>query len=83
MTYHGSGTQVQEQTASKMLQFAAQPSDSLPSFITSFSHPVHVDSVLSETVPDSVVDDGSDSREMDVRDPTRTTVSAEATTGQP
>ena len=49
-------------TASTVLQFAAQPSASLPTFIASFAQPVHVDSSLSGG--DS--DDEYEWREMDV-----------------
>ena len=52
-----------------MLQFAARPSDSLPSFIASFAHPVHVESVPPEMEPDALVDNGSGGREMDVATP--------------
>ena len=38
---------VRDHTASTVLQFAAQPSASLPTFIASFAQPVHVDSSLS------------------------------------
>ncbi|KAM5545067.1 hypothetical protein V8D89_001178 [Ganoderma adspersum] len=41
-----------ENAASMVLPFGAQPSDSLPAFISSFAHPVHVDSPLSEMHPD-------------------------------
>ncbi len=36
------GPQLREHTASTVLRFGAQPSNSLPAFITSFAHPVHV-----------------------------------------
>ncbi|KAM5536834.1 hypothetical protein V8D89_009552 [Ganoderma adspersum] len=49
-------------TASTVLQFAAQPSDSLPAFIVSFAQPVHVDSSLLGAGPD----DEYEWREMDV-----------------
>ncbi len=39
-----------------VLQFGAQPSDSLPAFITPFAHPVHVDSDLYEADPDTYID---------------------------
>ncbi|KAI1783113.1 hypothetical protein LXA43DRAFT_1067939 [Ganoderma leucocontextum] len=65
------GSQVREHTASAdVLQFAAQPSDTLPSFIASFAHPVHVDSALSETDPAEIFDDGSEWGEIDVVAPT-------------
>ncbi|PIL32832.1 hypothetical protein GSI_04949 [Ganoderma sinense ZZ0214-1] len=58
--------------AMTMLQFGAQPSESLPSFIASFAHPVHVETALfeSETDSDTPVDDGCEWREMDVVAPT-------------
>ena len=49
-----------------MLQFAAWPSDSLPSFIASFAHPVHVESVPPGMEPDALIDNGSGGWEMDV-----------------
>ncbi|KAI1784502.1 hypothetical protein LXA43DRAFT_210190 [Ganoderma leucocontextum] len=73
-TYSRPGSRVRDHAASTVLRFAAQPSDSLPSFIASFAHPVHVDSSLSETDPDEIVDDGSEWREMEeLKAPTRTT----------
>ncbi|KAI1784504.1 hypothetical protein LXA43DRAFT_1066686 [Ganoderma leucocontextum] len=56
--------------ATDMLQFTARRSDSLPGFITSFAHPVHVDPSLFETDAGAIVDDGSEWREMDVVSPT-------------
>ncbi|KAI1786612.1 hypothetical protein LXA43DRAFT_48941, partial [Ganoderma leucocontextum] len=72
-TFSGPGSRVREHTSAlaDVLRFAAQPSDSLPSFIASFAHPVHVDSALSETDSDEIVDDGSEWREMDVVVPTQ------------
>ncbi|PIL32835.1 hypothetical protein GSI_04952 [Ganoderma sinense ZZ0214-1] len=64
-TNSGIGSRVRDHTASTLLQFGAQPSESLPAFITSFAHPVHVDWSLSEAEADAIVDDGSESREMD------------------
>ncbi|KAM5543652.1 hypothetical protein V8D89_002903 [Ganoderma adspersum] len=56
----GSDSPVREHTAgSIVLQFAAQPADSLPPFLSSFAHPIHVDSDLSETDSDlEIIDDG-------------------------
>ncbi len=51
--------------AATMLEFGAQPSDSLPPFIASFVRPVHVDSILSEMEP-AIVDDGSERDKIDV-----------------
>lgn len=51
---------------STVLRFGAQPSDGLPSFIASFAYPVHVESALSESDSDALVDDGSEWQEMDV-----------------
>ncbi|KAI1782329.1 hypothetical protein LXA43DRAFT_1187693 [Ganoderma leucocontextum] len=73
----------QEHTASTVLQFGARPSDSLPAFIASFAYPVHVDSALSQTDPDAIVDDGSEWREMDVVAPARTTPSYQSTSPAP
>ena len=55
-------SQLREHTASAVLEFGAQPSDSLPSFIASFAHPVHVDPILSETDNEAVVE-GADEPE--------------------
>ncbi|KAI1781600.1 hypothetical protein LXA43DRAFT_671243 [Ganoderma leucocontextum] len=71
--YSEAGSRVREHTASSdVLQFAAQPSESLPTFLTSFAHPVHVVSALSnsETDPDAIDDDGAGWQEMDVVAPT-------------
>ena len=49
-----------------MLQFGAQPSDSLPDSIVSFAHPVLVDSDLLKLNPDIiVVDSESTGREIE------------------
>ena len=48
-----------EHDTSMVLPFWAQPSENLPTFISSFAHPVHVDSPLSERDPDVTADDGS------------------------
>ena len=39
--------------APPVLEFAPRPSDTLPSFIASFSYPVHVDVGFSDTETDS------------------------------
>ncbi|KAI1786614.1 hypothetical protein LXA43DRAFT_1109322 [Ganoderma leucocontextum] len=71
--YSGPGSRVREHTAfGDVLQFAAQPSDTLPSFIASFAHPIHVDSYLSDEDPDATVEEGSEGPGMDVVVPTRT-----------
>ena len=54
-----------------VLQFAAQPSDSLPPSIASFAHPVYVESALTETDSDGLVNDGSEWRELDAVAPTK------------
>ena len=70
-TTSGPGYRAQERTGlGDMLQFAAQPSNSLPSFIASFAQPVYVESAPSETDSDKLVDDGSEWRELDVVAPT-------------
>lgn len=51
-----------EHAASLVLPFGAQPSENLPTFISSFAHPVHVDSPLSERDPDVTVDGGPEWR---------------------
>ncbi len=59
-----SGTSpIRDDTASTVLRFGAQPSESLPAF---FAHPVHVDWSLSETEPDAIADDRSEWRDLDV-----------------
>ncbi|KAI1784403.1 hypothetical protein LXA43DRAFT_1101440 [Ganoderma leucocontextum] len=73
------GSRVREHTASRdILQFAAQPSDSLPAFIASFAGPVHLDYALSETDPDAIDNSGAEWQEMDVVAPTRTTASSQS-----
>ena len=54
--------------ASKVLPFGAWPSDSLPTFIASFSHPIHIKSDLSEdrAYPDVIVDKGSEREAVNV-----------------
>ena len=68
-TYSGMGPRVQEHMASMVLEFAAQPSDSLPAQISTFSHPVHVDESLFEmdqgAMVDTIVDNGSEGQDMD------------------
>lgn len=54
-----------------VLQFAAQPSSSLPASIATFAHPVHLDSALCETDGDVMGADGSEWREVDEVTPTR------------
>lgn len=66
----GSGlcSQLREHMSSNVLQFAAHPSDSLPAFITPFSHPVHVasDSDIFDTDTDATdVDSGTEEREIE------------------
>ncbi|KAM5545101.1 hypothetical protein V8D89_001212 [Ganoderma adspersum] len=75
-SYIGAGTQSRDHTVSTVIRFGAQPSESLPPFIASFAHPVHVDWSLSESDLDFDgetdaggvgEDDGrSEWREMDV-----------------
>ncbi|KAI1786608.1 hypothetical protein LXA43DRAFT_48708 [Ganoderma leucocontextum] len=62
----GTGSESRDHTMLTVLQFGARPSESLPSFIASFAHPVHVDWSLSETDSDGLGDDdGLEWREMD------------------
>ncbi|PIL32819.1 hypothetical protein GSI_04936 [Ganoderma sinense ZZ0214-1] len=73
-TFSMAASRVREYTASTVLQFAAQPSDTLPSFIASFAHPIHVDSILSDADSDATFaseSDGSEWREMDGIAPNR------------
>ena len=76
-SYIGGGTQSRDQTVSTVIRFGAQPSESLPPFIASFAHPVHVGWSLSEsdldfcgegdTDADGLDENGrSEWREMDV-----------------
>ena len=49
-TYNEAGLQSRGDTHSQsMLQFAAQPSDTLPSFIASFAQPVHTEPLWSDS----------------------------------
>ncbi|KAM5545100.1 hypothetical protein V8D89_001211 [Ganoderma adspersum] len=71
-TTSGPGDRAQQRTGlGDLLQFAAHPTDSLPSFIASFAYPVHVESVLSETDSDGLADGGSEWQEMDALAPTQ------------
>ena len=57
-----------EHAVSSVLQFGAQPSDSLPGFIASFAHPVHLDSesdVFSEMDRDAYDDVASNIMALD------------------
>lgn len=58
-TSRGVGSRIREHTASTVLEFAARSSDTLPPFIASFAHPIHVDSGLSE-VDSNISTDDSD-----------------------
>ena len=62
------GSRTQEHMASMMLEFGAQPSDSLPGFIASFAHPVHTDLALSDMELNEIDEDldVSQQREADV-----------------
>ena len=52
-TRSGLGPQLREHVESAVLQFGAQPSDSLPELVASFSYPIHLDtSLLDENVED-------------------------------
>ena len=55
-SYIGGGTQSRDQTVSTVIRFGAQPSESLPPFIASFAHPVHVGWSLSESDLDPDLD---------------------------
>ncbi|PIL32848.1 hypothetical protein GSI_04965 [Ganoderma sinense ZZ0214-1] len=64
-TGSGIGPQFREHMASTVLQFSAQPSESLPDLIVSFAHPVLVDSDQFKQGPDSaIVDNQSERREI-------------------
>ena len=60
-----SGIRVRGHTASAVLEFGAQPSTSLPPFIASFAHPIHVDPPLSEIGSGAIVEGVSDWHETD------------------
>ncbi|PIL32833.1 hypothetical protein GSI_04950 [Ganoderma sinense ZZ0214-1] len=62
----GTDSRLRDHTASTVLRFGAQPSESLPALIAPFAHPVHVDWSQSETEPEAVSDRGSEWRETDV-----------------
>ncbi|PIL30105.1 hypothetical protein GSI_07753 [Ganoderma sinense ZZ0214-1] len=57
--------QVRQLATSAVLQFAAQPTDSLPSFLASFSYPVHIESVMHDTESDGLSDDESEEQELE------------------
>ena len=67
-TFSGPEPQLREHMASKVLPFGARPGGNLPTFIASFSHPVHVESDLSEdrVYPDMTVDEGSEGEDANV-----------------
>ena len=77
------GSQLREHMASAVLEFGAQPSTSLPSFIASFAHPVHVESVLSEMEPGESIDDESERHEADVVEPALETPSEQTPPARP
>ena len=52
-----------------MLQFATQPGKTLPAFIASFAHPVHIDSSMSEADFSATVDDGLEWQDADTMAP--------------
>ena len=58
--------------SSTAIQFAVQPSTSLPSSIQSFAHPIYLETSLTETDSEGMITDESEWLEM-VRDvgPTR------------
>ena len=64
-TLPGAASQLREHMESRVLNFAARPSDSLTSFITSFAHPVHIDPALFETDMDGTMGDASERRDSD------------------
>lgn len=66
-TYSGIGSRVPEHMASTVLDFAAQPSDQLPAFIASFTHPARVDSSLAfETDHRDIMVDGAPGEDVNV-----------------
>ena len=70
MTSNGLGPQFREHMESTVLQFGAQPSDSLPPILSTFAQPIHVDEFLSETNLAAEVD-GSREEETEAPDPER------------
>ena len=54
MTTQSTGVRESDMSPRPVLEFGAQSSATLPSFLTSFAHPVHVDSGLSEVEADEL-----------------------------
>lgn len=74
-------SRVRELVASTVLQFGAQPSDSLPAAISSFAHPIHIDESLFDVDPDATFEDGyelQDARTLDVVAPVHETPSSQS-----
>ncbi|KAM5545119.1 hypothetical protein V8D89_001230 [Ganoderma adspersum] len=66
-TYNEARLQSREHTHSRsVLQFAAQPSDTLPSFIASFAQPVHTESLWSETDSETTVNGNRSVKSRDI-----------------
>ena len=59
---------------SMVLEFGAQHSTSLPSFVASFAHPVHVNSAMSEIDTCAIVNDRPKSSDIDVTEAVESTL---------
>lgn len=60
------GPQLREHTASTVLQFGAQPSDSLPATIASFAHPIYLGSHTSDVDTHTMADNVSEGQKTNV-----------------
>ena len=70
VTYSGMSSRIREHVASTILEFRAQPNETLPAFIASFAHPVHIDVTMAERDPDAIAEDRYEGREVDMVGPT-------------
>ena len=65
--YPGTASQSGDYTILSVVQFGAQPNESLPLFLASFAHPVHVDWTLNPDMDaDTRDDEGLEWLETDV-----------------
>ena len=83
MTNSELGPQLREHMASIKLEFAAQPSHSLPAFIASFAHPVHVDLNLVEKDLDASANNKSEAQEINAVIPAPEVSSHQSPISQP
>ena len=88
-THSGAGSRVREHVASTVLEFGAQPSDSLPAFIASFAYPIHIDYDPLEAHLEAIVNNGTEGQGTDMFPPGQESQSlhcgpvATAASGQP